>query len=94
MCFKVFRCDGLPDLPEHRGRLCATRVAGAGHVVAGGGDDGAKQRFVVRPSRGNRRRLAGGSTLTEAGLTDENPASDFWTIRIVQCFNHATRHNL
>jgi hypothetical protein len=70
MRLKVFLSGGLPDLPEHRGRLCAARVAGTGHEVAGG-DAEAKQWFVVRPSRGNRRSLADCFTLPYAYLTDD-----------------------
>jgi C1A family cysteine protease len=44
----------------------------------------AKQWFWVRNSWGNRWGIKGYFTLPYAYLTDENLASDFWTIRVVQ----------
>jgi C1A family cysteine protease len=55
-----------------------------GHAVVGVGYDDAKQWFMVRNSWGNRWGLKGYFTLPYAYLTDENLASDFWTIRVVQ----------
>jgi C1A family cysteine protease len=55
-----------------------------GHAVVGVGYHDAKQWFIVRNSWGNRWGLKGYFTLPYAYLTDENLASDFWTIRIVQ----------
>jgi C1A family cysteine protease len=55
-----------------------------GHAVVGVGYNDAKQWFVVRNSWGNRWGLKGYFTLPYAYLTDENLASDFWTIRVVQ----------
>jgi len=55
-----------------------------GHAVVGVGYDDAQQWFMVRNSWGNRWGLKGYFTLPYAYLTDENLASDFWTIRVVQ----------
>jgi C1A family cysteine protease len=55
-----------------------------GHAVVGVGYDDAKQWFVVRNSWGGKWGMKGYFTLPYAYLTDENLASDFWTIRIVQ----------
>ena len=55
-----------------------------GHAVAGVGYDDAKQWFLVRNSWGARWGLKGYFTLPYAYVTDEDLASDFWTIRIVQ----------
>ena len=55
-----------------------------GHAVVGVGYDDAKQWFIVRNSWGNQWGLKGYFTLPYAYVTDENLASDFWTIRIVQ----------
>lgn len=55
-----------------------------GHAVVGVGYDDAKQWFIVRNSWGGKWGMAGYFTLPYAYLTDENLASDFWTIRIVQ----------
>jgi len=55
-----------------------------GHAVVGVGYQDAKQWFIVRNSWGSRWGLKGYFTLPYAYLTDENLASDFWTIRVVQ----------
>jgi C1A family cysteine protease len=55
-----------------------------GHAVVGVGYDDAKQWFIVRNSWGGKWGMAGYFTLPYAYLTDENLASDFWTIRVVQ----------
>ena len=55
-----------------------------GHAVTGVGYDDARQWFVVRNSWGVRWGMKGYFTLPYAYLTDENLATDFWTIRIVQ----------
>jgi len=55
-----------------------------GHAVVGVGFQDAKQWFIVRNSWGSRWGLKGYFTLPYAYLTDENLASDFWTIRVVQ----------
>jgi len=55
-----------------------------GHAVVGIGYQDAKEWFVVRNSWGSRWGLKGYFTLPYAYLTDENLASDFWTIRVVQ----------
>jgi C1A family cysteine protease len=55
-----------------------------GHAVVGVGYDDAKQWFIVRNSWGAGWGMSGYFTLPYAYLTDENLASDFWTIRVVQ----------
>ncbi len=55
-----------------------------GHAVVGVGYDDAKQWFMVRNSWGDGWGLKGYFTLPYAYVTDDNLASDFWTIRIVQ----------
>ena len=55
-----------------------------GHAVVGVGYDDAKQWFIVRNSWGGGWGMAGYFTLPYAYLTDENLASDFWTIRVVK----------
>ncbi len=55
-----------------------------GHAVVGVGYDDARQWFIVRNSWGGRWGMNGYFTLPYAYLTDENLASDFWTIRVVQ----------
>ncbi len=59
------------------------RAIGGHAVMAVGFEDG-KQWFLVRNSWGNRWGLKGYFTLPYAYLTDENLASDYWTIRVVQ----------
>ena len=55
-----------------------------GHAVMGVGYDDARQWFIVRNSWGDKWGLKGYFTLPYAYVTDENLASDFWTVRIVQ----------
>ncbi|MGO8836319.1 MAG: C1 family peptidase [Limisphaerales bacterium] len=55
-----------------------------GHAVVGVGYDDAKQWFIVRNSWGTRWGMKGYFTLPYAYLTDDNLATDFWTIRLVQ----------
>ncbi|MGA2243064.1 MAG: C1 family peptidase [Verrucomicrobiota bacterium] len=55
-----------------------------GHAVAGVGYDDARQWFIVRNSWGGKWGMKGYFTLPYAYLTDDNLASDFWTIRVVQ----------
>jgi len=55
-----------------------------GHAVVGVGYDDAKQWFVVRNSWGGKWGMKGYFTLPYAYVTDDNLASDFWTIRVVQ----------
>ena len=55
-----------------------------GHAVVGVGYDDATQWFIVRNSWGGKWGMNGYFTLPYAYLTDENLASDFWTIRVVQ----------
>jgi C1A family cysteine protease len=55
-----------------------------GHAVVGVGYQDARQWFIVRNSWGNRWGMKGYFTLPYAYLTDENLASDFWTIRVVR----------
>ena len=55
-----------------------------GHAVVAVGYDDARQWFIVRNLWGGKWGMAGCFTLPYAYLTDENLASDFWTIRVVQ----------
>jgi len=55
-----------------------------GHAVMGVGYDDDKQWFLIRNSWGARWGMKGYFTLPYAYVTDENLATDFWTIRIVQ----------
>jgi C1A family cysteine protease len=55
-----------------------------GHAVMGVGYDDGKQWFIARNSWGRRWGLQGYFTLPYAYVTDDNLASDFWTIRVVQ----------
>jgi C1A family cysteine protease len=55
-----------------------------GHAVMAVGYDDAQQWFIVRNSWGDQWGMKGYFTLPYAYLTDENLASDFWTIRVVQ----------
>ena len=59
-------------------------AAVGGHAVMAVGYDDAKQWFIVRNSWGGGWGIKGYFTLPYAYLTDENLASDFWTIRVVQ----------
>ena len=55
-----------------------------GHAVMAVGYDDANQWFIIRNSWGDQWGMKGYFTLPYAYLTDENLASDFWTIRVVQ----------
>ena len=55
-----------------------------GHAVASVGYDDAKQWFIVRNSWGAGWGMKGYFTLPYAYVTDNNLASDFWIIRVVQ----------
>jgi C1A family cysteine protease len=55
-----------------------------GHAVVAVGYDGAKQWFIVHNSWGSGWGMKGYFALPYAYVTDENLASDFWTVRIVQ----------
>jgi C1A family cysteine protease len=55
-----------------------------GHAVVGIGYDDARQWFIIRNSWGSRWGIKGYFTLPYAYVTDDNLASDFWTIRVVQ----------
>jgi len=55
-----------------------------GHAVVGVGYDDAKSWFIVRNSWGADWGLKGYFTLPYAYVTENNLASDFWTIRVVQ----------
>ena len=61
----------------------AERAIG-GHAVVGVGYQDVHQWFIVRNSWGKGWGMKGYFTLPYAYLTDENLASDFWTIRVVQ----------
>ncbi len=55
-----------------------------GQSVVGVGYDEAKQWFVIRNSWGDHCGPEGYFKLPYAFLTDDNLATDFWTIRLVQ----------
>ena len=55
-----------------------------GHAVVGVGYDDAKSWFIVRNSWGAGWGMKGYFTLPYAYVADDNMASDFWTIRVVQ----------
>ena len=55
-----------------------------GHAVVGVGYDDVRQWFVVRNSWGGQWGMKGYFTLPYTYVTDDNLASDFWTIRVVQ----------
>ena len=55
-----------------------------GHAVVGVGYNDANQWFIVRNSWGPKWGMKGYFTLPYVYLTDDNLASDFWTIRVVQ----------
>ena len=69
---------------DHASLPRAGERAIGGHAVVGVGYQDAKQWFIIRNSWGSRWGLKGYFTLPYAYLTDENLASDFWTIRVVQ----------
>jgi C1A family cysteine protease len=54
-----------------------------GHAVIAVGYDDKDQRFIVRNSWGSGWGMQGYFTMPYAYLTDDNLASDFWTIRLV-----------
>jgi hypothetical protein len=70
--------------PGHASLPKSGEAAIGGHAVAGVGYDDAKQWFVVRNSWGGKWGMKGYFTLPYAYVTDDNLASDFWTIRVVQ----------
>ena len=69
---------GHASLPE------AGERAIGGLAVLGVGYHDSRQWFILRNSWGNRWGMKGYFTLPYTYLMDENLASDFWTIRIVQ----------
>jgi hypothetical protein len=73
MTFKVSRHGWLLDLPGHRDRLCAAPLALAGAIPA---ETGRRVQWPPVIDQGQP-----GSCAANA---NENPASDFWTIRVVQ----------
>ena len=79
---KVLKARSGQDRP--RFAAATRRSAIGGHAVVGVGYDDAKQWFIVRNSWGGQWGMKGYFTLPYAYLTDENLASDFWTIRVVQ----------
>ncbi|MBV8527820.1 MAG: C1 family peptidase [Candidatus Dormibacteraeota bacterium] len=67
----------------HAAMPAATEKQLGGHAVLGVGYDDVNQRFLVRNSWGTNWGLRGYFTLPYAYLTDQDLASDFWTIRLV-----------
>jgi hypothetical protein len=94
MRFKVLRVAGCQICRITAAGFAPRRWPGPGTRSPAAAHEEAKQRLMVRNLRGGKRAMAGFFTPPDAGLTDEYLASDFWTIRIVQWFNQATRHNL
>jgi C1A family cysteine protease len=84
--FTVYESFESPQVARtgHASLPGADERAIGGHAVMAVGYQDAKQWFLVRNSWGNRWGLKGYCTLPYAYLTDENLASDFWTIRVVQ----------
>ncbi len=70
--------SGVVPLPQ------ASETALGGHAVMAAGYDDASQRFLVRNSWGSDWGMGGYFTIPYAYLTDDNLASDFWTIRVVR----------
>ncbi len=54
-----------------------------GHAVIAVGYDDKQQRFIVRNSWGAKWGMRGYFTMPYAYLTDDNLASDFWTVRLL-----------
>lgn len=69
---------GVASMPE------AGETVLGGHAVMAAGYDDAHGRFLVRNSWGSGWGMGGYFTIPYAYLTDENLASDFWTIRVVR----------
>ena len=84
--FTVYESFESPQVARtgHASLPGAGERAIGGHAVAAVGYQDAKQWFLIRNSWGNRWGLKGYFTLPYAYLTDENLASDFWTIRVVE----------
>lgn len=76
--------QGLADFMPSRLFIYNNERAIGGHGGVGVGYQDAKQWFAVRNSWGRPWGKKGYFTLPRACLTDENLASDFWTIRIVR----------
>jgi C1A family cysteine protease len=70
--------SGVGEMPEE-----GETVLGGHAVMAAGYDDGAG-RFLVRNSWGASWGMGGYFTLPYAYLSNENLATDFWTIRVVR----------
>jgi C1A family cysteine protease len=84
--FTVYESFESPQVARtgHASLPGSSERAIGGHAVVGVGYQDAKQWFIVRNSWGGGWGLKGYFTLPYAYLTDENLASDFWTIRVVQ----------
>jgi C1A family cysteine protease len=84
--FTVYESFESPQVARtgHASLPGSSERAIGGHAVVGVGYQDAKQWFIVRNSWGSGWGLKGYFTLPYAYLTDENLASDFWTIRVVQ----------
>jgi C1A family cysteine protease len=62
----------------------SSETALGGHAVMAAGYDDATERFLVRNSWGSGWGIGGYFTIPYAYVTDNNLASDFWTIRTVK----------
>jgi C1A family cysteine protease len=84
--FTVYESFESPTVAKtgHAALPKSTESVVGGHAVVGVGYDDVKQWFIVRNSWGAQWGLKGYFTLPYAYLTDNNLASDFWTIRVVQ----------
>ena len=70
--------SGVVPMPQ------PSETALGGHAVMAAGYDDPSQRFLVRNSWGSAWGMGGYFTIPYAYLTDDNLASDFWTIRVVR----------
>jgi hypothetical protein len=98
MSYRIARSGRVPDLPGQRDHLYAAPVFRTGHasltnpgesasggrVVMGAGYKDGRQGLDIRNLWGERWGRKGYFTQPYAYVTDENLATDFWTIRIVQ----------
>ncbi len=84
--FTVYESFESPEVAKtgHASLPGSGERAIGGHAVVGVGYQDAREWFIIRNSWGNQWGLKGYFTLPYSYLTDEDLASDFWTIRVVQ----------